>query len=204
MRNRSGLNRRDVLHSQARGAWSCEPIFWSDLPASRIVAGTFLSLSALVGGCREPDPVGPSFQESQPSSLARFAESACPIEFPPHLNVDCGVLTVPEDRVKDNGRTIRLPVAIVRTQSTAPAPDPIVYVTGGPASNEIHPFNAEFFSSLPVAADRDFILYNQRGVGFAEPRLGCPEFDNLAAVVFPGIPTLSQGIDAVARCFTGW
>jgi pimeloyl-ACP methyl ester carboxylesterase len=166
----------------------------------RVVSTTLLSLAAALAGCRDQDPVSPSYRDARPSSPPHFEQSACPIEFPPPLKVDCGVLTVPENRVKDNGRTIRLPVAIVRARSSSPAPDPIVFVTGGPATNEIDRFLAQFFASLPFAANRDFILYNQRGVGFADPRLGCPEFDRALATAFPADPTWSQALAAVAQC----
>jgi len=107
---------------------------------------------------------------------------------------------------KDNGRTVRLPVAVVRTQSPTPAPDPIVYVTGGPNVNEIDVGVAQFFPSLPFAANRDFILYNQRGVGFSDPRLGCHEFDDIRAATYPGssgptgIPMPEQYLAAVGAC----
>ena len=129
-----------------------------------------------------------------------FRRSACLVEFPAELTVDCGVLTAPENRRKDNGRRVRLPVAIIRAQSTTPKPDPIVFITGGPAANEINPFLAEFLTSLPYAQDRDVILYNQRGVGFAEPRLGCPEFDTVRDAAFPLFPTPQQWLDAVRAC----
>jgi pimeloyl-ACP methyl ester carboxylesterase len=134
------------------------------------------------------------------NSLRRFEPSACLITIPSSLTVDCGVLVVPENRIKDNGRTVSLPVAIVRTKSTSPASDPIVYVTGGPAFNEIEPFSMEFVASLPFAANRDFIFYNQRGVGFSEPRLGCPEFDDVRTTAFPRDPTPEQYFAAVAAC----
>jgi len=164
------------------------------------VSAALLSLAAAFIGCRDQDPVSPSYQNTKPSPPSHFEQSACPIEFPPSLKVDCGVLTVPENRVNDNGRTIRLPVAIVRARSSSPAPDPIVLVTGGPATNEIDPFFAQFFASLPFAANRDFVFYNQRGVGFADPRLGCPEFDRALATAFPADPTLSQALATVAQC----
>jgi pimeloyl-ACP methyl ester carboxylesterase len=145
-------------------------------------------------------PTLPSTSVANSRAPSNFERSACPIEFPPELTVDCGVLTAPENRRKDNGRTVRLPVAIIRAPTTTPKPDPIVYVTGGPSFNEIDPFSAGFFSGLPFAQDRDFILYNQRGVGYAEPRLGCPEFDALRAATFPQGPTPGQWLDAVDAC----
>jgi len=133
-------------------------------------------------------------------SRARFEQSTCPITLPSSPAVDCGVLIVPENRIKDSGHTVSLPVAIVRSKSPSPSSDPIVYVTGGPAFNEIEPFSMEFIANLPFAADRDFIFYNQRGVGFSEPRLGCPEFDDVRTAAFPKDPTPEQYFAAVTAC----
>jgi pimeloyl-ACP methyl ester carboxylesterase len=140
------------------------------------------------------------------SEAPNFEPSACPVEFPAELTVDCGVVTVPNNRaahghVDRNGSVDRLPVAVIRAQTPNPKPDPIVYVTGGPSFNVfVDSFSAEFFSGLPFAQDRDFILYNQRGVGFAQPRLGCPEFDAARADAFPHDPTPDQYLDAVRAC----
>jgi pimeloyl-ACP methyl ester carboxylesterase len=152
-------------------------------------------------GAGAPVPIAAQATESEQDARLGFENSACPIVFQSKLTVDCGVLTVPEDRVKNNGRTVRLPVAIVRTQSSRPAPDPVVLVTGGVA-NEVLPAVAGFVHSLPLAADRDVILYNQRGVGFSEPRLGCHEFDDIRAATFPppGAPTPAQYLEAVEAC----
>ena len=165
------------------------------------VSPALRSSAASTGGSGQvaarPTMLSSVAKSQRPSS---FERSACPIEFPPELTVDCGVLTAPENRRKDNGRAVLLPVAIIRAQTASPKPDPIVFVTGGPSFNEIDPFLAEFLSGLPFAQDRDFILYNQRGVGFAEPRLGCPEFDTLRAATFPEGPSPRQWLDAVRAC----
>src|ERR1051325_493587 len=41
-------------------------------------------------------------------SRARFEQSTCPITLPSSLAVDCGVLIVPENLIKDNGHTVSL------------------------------------------------------------------------------------------------
>ena len=46
----------------------------------------------------------------------------------------CGYLVVPENRSRPAGRSIRLAVAIVPALSRRPAPDPVVYLAGGPAA----------------------------------------------------------------------
>ena len=67
--------------------------------------------------------------------VPRFEPTTCPTEpFPTTLPADarCGFLIVPENRTRANGRTIRLTVGIVPAASQTPAPDPVVYLAGGP------------------------------------------------------------------------
>src|SRR5262245_44265064 len=46
--------------------------------------------------------------------------------------VRCGFLIVREDRANPHSRTIKLAVAILKTPSSTPAPDPVIYLSGGP------------------------------------------------------------------------
>jgi hypothetical protein len=60
-----------------------------------------------------------------------------PVELAKDQRIDTGYLVVDEDRARPGGRTIRLPVAILRSQSATPAPDPVVYTAGGPGSSSL-------------------------------------------------------------------
>ena len=110
-----------------------------------------------------------------------FESAECQFEIPPGQTVECGYLIVPEDRSQPDGPTIRLHVAIFRSHSDNPAPDPIVYLAGGPGENALEAvplvFNERFAAFL---ADRDFIIFDQRGVGYSEPALDCQELIDLA------------------------
>ena len=75
-----------------------------------------------------------------------------------------------------------------------------MFIGGGPAINEINPATAELLAGLPFARDRDIVLYNQRGVGFARPRLGCPEFDVVRAAAFPREAGPRRWLAAVRAC----
>src|ERR1700678_3973061 len=46
--------------------------------------------------------------------------------------VRCGTLSVPEDRLKPQGKAISLNVAVVPAVSGAPKPDPVFILAGGP------------------------------------------------------------------------
>ncbi len=107
-----------------------------------------------------------------------FVKTGCPGFFPASRHVDCGYVTVPEDRSRPGGRTIRVEAAVVRASSAHPAADPIVFVDGGPSFGAISPFAlGGYFASWPFAHDRDIILVDTRGTGLSKPRLGCPELD---------------------------
>jgi hypothetical protein len=98
----------------------------------------------------------------------RFEPTACPTEpFPTTLPADarCGFLIVPENRTKANGRTIRLTVGIVPAASPTPAPDPVVYMAGGPGGYPLG--EAQPLIEAGFNRDRDLILMSQRGTLYA-------------------------------------
>lgn len=134
-----------------------------------------------------------------------FETADCAFPVPDGQTVDCGYLTVPEDRARADGRTIRLHVAIFRTPTPNPAPDPIVYLEGGPGGNaleQIPPlFHLRFAAFL---RNRDFIMVDQRGTGYSEPALDCPELDTALLDMLDEPPDTAQinarSQAAVAEC----
>jgi pimeloyl-ACP methyl ester carboxylesterase len=140
-----------------------------------------------------PAPAVPTAQQSsaespaataaQPATAAipAYEEADCKFNKPDGIDVACGYLTVPEDREKSDGKTIRLHVAVFKSQSPNPAPDPVVYLEGGPGGHALD--NAEFsFQGRfdPFLENRDFIMFDQRGTGFSEPSLDCTELTDAA------------------------
>jgi len=113
---------------------------------------------------------------------ASFASAPCPVIYPGVPTVDvkpgseCGYLTVPEDRSKADGRTIRLLTVRMTSGSPNPKPDPVVYLSGGPGG-------PPFFTRAPKewALDRDVILLTQRGNMHSDPHLTCVETDSFYA-----------------------
>ena len=115
----------------------------------------------------------------EPSSVAVFEPSSCRFRIPAGAKVECGFLVVPENHSQPDGRTIRLHVAIFSTESDNPAPDPIVYLSGGPGQSPLKIAQFAFEGFAPFMANRDLILLDQRGVGYSEPALDCHEFQKL-------------------------
>jgi len=116
----------------------------------------------------------------EPSSVAVFEPSSCRFRIPAGVKVECGFLVVPENHSQPDGRTIRLHVAIFSTESDNPAPDPIVYLSGGPGQSPLKIAQFAFEGFAPFMANRDLILLDQRGVGYSEPALDCHELLELS------------------------
>jgi pimeloyl-ACP methyl ester carboxylesterase len=94
---------------------------------------------------------------------------------PGDVNITCGYLSVPEVHSDASSRTIRLAVAILHSRSDEAQPDPVVFLHGGPGQGALQRIFLQLNS--PYLAERDLILVDQRGVGFSEPALACPEVD---------------------------
>ena len=124
-----------------------------------------------------PTTAGAARQGSDPSSPAPlFAASPCAFDVPAGQKVQCGWLTVPENRLRSGGRRIRLHVAIYASRSPRPAPDPVVWLVGGPGGRA-HDLSSKLFDRVvaPYLATRNFIVLDVRGTGYSQPSLSCPE-----------------------------
>jgi len=121
---------------------------------------------------------------AQSDSPYRFEPAECSfvetsfIDFidanPEDEGYECGFVIVPELHAEPDGATVRLPVAILRATNPSPAADPLFVAQGGPGGSglDLFPFTAAYSS---IAADRDIVMFNQRGTLASEPALTCPE-----------------------------
>jgi len=106
--------------------------------------------------------------------ISYFEPSACPVEFPEEVTVDCGYVVVPESHNNFDGTVLRLAVAILRSPNPEKAPDPVFYLEGGPGGSPLvnGALYAELFS-LTLLNFRDVVLIDQRGTGYSQPGLFC-------------------------------
>lgn len=97
--------------------------------------------------------------------------------------IRCGYLVVPESRQVHNGKSIKVAVAVFKAPDAHPAPDPLVYLVGGPGTPIVAATGASIAAGgMPAfAGNRDFILVDQRGVGLSQPSLACRPSDSLAS-----------------------
>jgi pimeloyl-ACP methyl ester carboxylesterase len=150
-------------------------------------------LAGCGGKAPEPEPTPTealAWDEMDPITLdsqGSFAPAECMFDPPDGIpreffqdRLQCGYLTVPEDRGQLDSRTIRLAVAIYKSQSDteSPKPDPVVVLIGG--AGPFLQFSAFMtFIFNQVNANRDLIMLEPRGTGFSEPALNCPGISDL-------------------------
>jgi pimeloyl-ACP methyl ester carboxylesterase len=169
----------------------------------------FGCLLVLCAGCQLGLPV-PAAVLPTPSPTATvavrgqaFQARACWGELPPGISAECGFVTVPENRRKQAGASIRLAVMILREEGVKPAGEPTLLLGGGPGQDTIGliigllgEYDRLRTKGYPVAqyegqlidwlefrgvmdlliedlAKRDLVVFDQRGAGYSEPSLKC-------------------------------
>ncbi|GAB4198004.1 MAG: hypothetical protein OHK0022_16740 [Roseiflexaceae bacterium] len=115
-----------------------------------------------------------------PQTGTGYEVAECPMELPPGAvegqDLECGYLTVPEEHANPSGPTIKLAVAVIRSTATNPAPDPLVMMQGGPGGSTLDLFvQLILLRDTELRAERDVVLFDQRGTLYSQPKLACPE-----------------------------
>lgn len=153
----------------------------------RRLAG-LLVLALLLAGCDDlaelalPRPTA-AVDSADGRYTITYTEGDCPFLFDVELDpaaaeaITCGYMQVPQDRRQPEGLQIELAVAILASHSDHPRADPVLYLEGGPGGGSL--FGTEDWLSSPLRAERQIILFDQRGTGYSWPNLGCPELDEV-------------------------
>jgi pimeloyl-ACP methyl ester carboxylesterase len=154
---------------------------------SRLAMFMFVALVCALIGTATPEYAAPAgVADTGPTIAAdggpvpRFEAAACPWKLPTGQvegqTVKCGFAVVPEEHENPTGPTIRLPVAVFKSTASTPAPDATIYLQGGPGG-AVDDFISGFLEGHldRYTATRDLIIFDQRGIGFAQPSLDCPE-----------------------------
>ena len=168
-----------------------------------VPAAAALILLAAAAPAQQPLPATPFTQPE-------FVEADCPMSYGQArgAHLDCGYVTVLEDRARPDGNVIRLAVARLRGSVPSPRPDPVIYLAGGPGESALQ--KAHRIPDQPFIADtrfiweeRDLILLDQRGIGHSQPRLECPDYDRRRAEL-PAIgldpDEVQREVDALLAC----
>lgn len=134
-----------------------------------------------------------------------FESSECAFPVPGGYNTECGYLIVPENRTRPDSGLIQLHVAVFRSRSDNPANDPVVHLAGGPGSSSLSVAGYILGQGMDaILEQRDLILFDQRGTGYSQPRLDCPEREALTPTLLEGsLSTENEGeaiVEALREC----
>ena len=152
-----------------------------------------LALALVGAGCSSKSNDVAVGDDANPTTAAPkqyepvWADTPCTlVEVPDGSTATCGTLTVPENRADPDGNQVVLPVVRIHSTAASPQPDPVVYLHGGPGIGTLGNGIAGRVRN-PVLAERDLIVFDQRGTGLATPSLECPEREEafLAALSDP-------------------
>jgi pimeloyl-ACP methyl ester carboxylesterase len=165
---------------------------WSDSqipsrwrPLSVILACLAVAVTPLTACGHSNRPSGSAPPAAMPTTVAhppaQFIAEPCPNTpqpVPLLQGAHCGTLTVPENRTKADGGTLRLAVAIVPSETQPAADDPIVFLQGGPGADAI--VSPVVPKDVGINHSRDLILMGQRGNYTSQPALTCAELDQFS------------------------
>ncbi len=107
---------------------------------------------------------------------------------------------------------ISLPVVIIKSSAKKPLADPILFIDGGPGQQTFN-WDGEKANAMQywvaisgiLREQRDFILFEQRGVGRSKPSLDCPSLQKLAKQYYGKAVASQEGLQlkkqALMQCY---
>ena len=130
----------------------------------------------------EPDPSPPDESSATTTSSSAapgeyqpvFEPDSCPFIAPPGTDPSCGYLIVPENRDLPSVRQVRIAVAVFPARSAETHP-PLLYLEGGPGGEALETIDFAYDDLATLNEGRTLVVFDQRGVGYSEPALSCPE-----------------------------
>lgn len=145
-------------------------------------------------------PTGTTASGFERQSECPFAVAAGPLRD----RLECGHLDVPELHGQAASARLRLPVAIIRSTSHDPQPDPVVFIAGGPGAAPLESVRTvERFAEHPFGRDRDIIVYNQRGSPQTDPSLTCTALAGSRLAIHAADLTLAERDARIAATVVG-
>ena len=118
----------------------------------------------------------PTFANREKIPRIEYTED-CLVEPSGGVKAECGNLITWENRVAKK-RIVSLPFIRLKTANPNPKPDPVVWTSGGPGLSSLKRVRgAQYLKSY--MAERDFIVFEQRGTTYARPTLKCEDVDRI-------------------------
>jgi pimeloyl-ACP methyl ester carboxylesterase len=140
-------------------------------------AAVIVALTVLAG-C-----AAPARQAAPPAASPQLSNTVCAADLTAAATavgrtVQCATLAVAQDRRRPDGKSVTMPVIVVRPAQAGAEKTPMMYLHGGPGGS-VTPAVARLIQS-PTARDvfpndRAVVFFDQRGAGGSSPRLDCGE-----------------------------
>lgn len=125
-----------------------------------------------------------------------YEEVPCKFDKPKGVAVNCGYLSVPENRTDPHSSQIQIAVAVFHSTNANPSPDPVIFLQGGPGGEAIMTSVSNYSILVePFLRKHDYIAFDQRGTGMSKPAIGCDELETVAKQdIFGQIPASSRNM----------
>jgi pimeloyl-ACP methyl ester carboxylesterase len=130
-------------------------------------------------------PVGTTETVPCPEGLAKGAAFAAAGNEVEGKTYSCGVVVVPENHDKPDGRTIELFYLKLHSRTQPAAATPMVYLAGGPGGSGSYELTANPYLNQNldrIRQTRDIIAYDQRGTGYSNYLL-CAPFESALGIL---------------------
>jgi pimeloyl-ACP methyl ester carboxylesterase len=138
---------------------------------------------------------------SPAASVERLETRACPeaLAGSSTLEAACYVFHVAEDPQDPNSIVLKIPVMQLGAKGARSKPDPVFMLNGGPGSAQYERHQARVLAFTPQQArayfgGREWVIFDQRGVGASQPRLLCEDDATLEAVRACAVALQVQGV----------
>lgn len=123
-------------------------------------------------------------------------ENTCSFKDKISIPIDtCGYVEVPNTWSDESQGFTKIAYIVIKSKSENRKEDPIVFVQGGPGGNVLP--SANLYASLNLDAERDFILYDQRGIGFSNEI--CPGLSTSFLELMASDITLDKEDEAILK-----
>jgi pimeloyl-ACP methyl ester carboxylesterase len=116
------------------------------------------------------------FSQKKPAYIPKIEPCNCAVKVDSNYSHECGYLIVPENRKKANGKTVKLPFIIAKSNDPNKRKDPLLFTAGGPGGSSLGWITG--VGNRGIINDRDCIAFEQRGTRFAVPNLWSNELSD--------------------------
>jgi pimeloyl-ACP methyl ester carboxylesterase len=165
------------------------------------------AVMALVSGTADPSAFA-TIRAGGADTRYPVTVEACPLPLPAGevegQTVICGRVEVPEVHGNDESRRIELAFAVLKARTQSPAPDPVVYLHGGPGGGAVR----DLWSTVVPIFDqfrmrRDLVTFDQRAAGISSDMVTCLDTlgANIVSLMAPGaLPDTTPEGERFAQC----